>query len=249
MEKKLLISVENLSKIYKNKHALKNVNLEIFEDEKIAIIGKNGAGKTTLVEILSGIKQPTSGNINRTFGNTKVAIAKNIGIQFQGNDYPKQLKVSDIINFYRVIYKGNTFITENLNDLIKKFEIDEFFKQKIYKLSGGQRQRLNVLVALLHNPKCLILDELTTGLDIEASEKIKIFIKDLVKNNKWTLILISHNILELEDICERFIVVKDGEIFLDTTKDKLIEEYGSVKNYCDIYFNIDEIKKESNKLN
>ncbi|MGL5732843.1 MAG: ATP-binding cassette domain-containing protein, partial [Metamycoplasmataceae bacterium] len=178
-EKKVLIDVVNLRKDFgKLKHAktvLQNITFKIREGEALGILGANGAGKTTLVEILAGLNKQTSGEVNYLF-DYKKSYLEEVGIQFQESSYPPGLSVKEIIAFVIEIY-GTKIDDNELNALIHIFGINEFYKKHASSLSGGQQQRLNALLALIHKPKVLFLDEISTGLDITIRTKIKDFIK------------------------------------------------------------------------
>lgn len=224
MSKNKLITIKNLCrKVGKGKQSFfanDNINLEFYEGENIGLIGANGAGKTTLVEQLVGLNKPTSGEIIYAFGKTKAQISKNIGIQFQDSTYPPNITVRAIINFVRDAYNAE-ISNEELNKMIDIFLIRPFYKQEAYSLSGGQTQRLNILLALIHKPKVLFLDELSTGLDINIRTQIKIFLKEYIKKNNITLILISHDMNEVEYLCDRVIIMKSAKVIMDTSVKEL----------------------------
>ncbi|URM52738.1 ABC transporter ATP-binding protein [Mycoplasma sp. SG1] len=243
-----LLTVDKLTKKYGHKTVVDNISFKLKKGEVVGIIGKNGAGKTTLVEMIIGIKDPTSGKIIRSYGNTKKEISQLSGIQFQDNTYPDRIKVKDLIYFYRDVYSGNQFIKDRLNELIDSFNLREHMDSYAKRLSGGQQQRLNILLAVIHNPKLLVLDELSTGLDIQQKQRIKNFIKSLIVENNWTVIMVSHNMEELEELCDRLLVIEDGKIVYDLTVKEVEEKYQTVYNFIDKYFTyITEIEDKKNR--
>ena len=237
--KQALITIQNLSRrVGKGKQkffANDKINLKFYKDENIGLVGANGAGKTTLVEQIVGLHKPTSGKIIYSFGNTKREICKNIGIQFQDSLYPPNITVKAIIDFVCKAYSANITKIE-LDYMIDIFLIRPFYKQEAFTLSGGQVQRLNVLLSLIHRPKVLFLDELSTGLDINIRTQIKIFIKEYIKKYGITLILISHDMSEIEYLCHRLIIMKSGRVIKDDNITNIKKNYKSLEEATSRYF-------------
>lgn len=233
---KKLISIKNITKHYGEKVVLRDINFDIFEHEHIAIIGANGCGKSTLIEIILQTIEKTSGTIEYNFNLDDVY--KVFGTQFQEANYPKGLKVKDIIKFFSDIYdvKDKSY----LHELMVGFKLEEISEVKIGGLSGGQLQRLNIMLALIHKPKILVLDEITNGLDIKARQQIKNYIKEFVKKNKLTLIIISHSVEEIETLASRILYLDDGVIKDDLKISKINEKFGSLLNYTDTIFGGDD---------
>ena len=229
-----LIKIINLSKSYGNNKVLKNINLTIKKNERVAIIGENGAGKTTLAEIIAQIKKFNKGSITYNF-KEKGLPKERIGFQFQISSYPSKIRIKDIIGFYQKIYIGK--IDKNILKLtLKAFDLEKYWNIDVKKLSGGQKQRLNILLAIFHKPELLILDELSSGLDIQSSEYIKKLITFIIKENKLTLLMVSHNISEMDFLCNRFIVIENGSIIFDLTKKEIKKRYKTVDNFINYYF-------------
>lgn len=233
--KEVLIEVKNLKKSFNNNknQVLKGINLTFYKGENVALLGGNGAGKTTFIEILAGLNKSDSGNItyNLDYKNT---FQEKIGIQFQDSSYPKGITVKRVIKFVREIYNSD-ISDKDLESLVHIFGINEFYKKRASSLSGGQSQRLNCLLAILHKPKFLILDELSTGLDITIRNKIKAFIKIYAQENNINILLVSHNMDEVEYLTNRIILFKKGEIFVDAPIDKINEKFGSLQKMIELY--------------
>lgn len=230
---KKVIEVKNLYKSFGNgenkKVVLNNINLDIYEGENIALLGGNGAGKTTLVEILAGLNKPSSGKINYLFG-FKKSFQEKIGIQFQDSSYPPAISVKEVIKFMINIY-GSKMNKDELNALIKIFGIDEYYKKRASKLSGGQQQRLNVLLALIHKPHIIFLDELSTGLDISIRTRIKNFIQEYSIENNMLIILVSHDMGEVQQLCQRIIFLKNGQIVVNDLIKNLVKKNETLESY------------------
>mgnify|MGYP004443915549 CR=1 FL=1 len=197
---KVILNIENLIKTFNPKskkkkvRVLKGINLNIYDQDHIALIGVNGAGKTTLIEILSGVQDPTSGSLHFGF-NYAYSPFEKVGAQFQNSHYPNGLSVNDIIEFMSATRRNLTIHPSEKEMLIKKFGIKHLLKREANGLSGGKRQRLNVLLALIVAPKIIFLDELTTGLDVYSQKEILNCIKDYVNKHNVTSISVSHNIV------------------------------------------------------
>lgn len=230
--KKSLIDVKNLGMSYKTKNKVNtifsNINFKIYENEIIALLGPNGAGKTTIVEIITKIKKQTNGEVVYNY-ETKDG-EEDVGVQFQDLSFPKGLTVKDFIDFQ--IMLSNKNIDENfLSKLLKTFKMDQLLNMKVSKLSGGQQQRLNVLIAMMSNPRVLFLDEFTTGLDIAIKNEIKEFILQYSKEHNVTIILISHDIDIIDQMANRFLLISNKELVIDTSKENIIKEFGSVSKF------------------
>jgi ABC-2 type transport system ATP-binding protein len=197
-----MIKVTNLTKKYGKKTAINNISFEIDDNDTVAIIGGNGSGKTTLVEILAGVLNKTSGDIEIKTKNEK----NEIGIQFQEGNWPRGTTPNRVLKFYT--NKEQDDWVEKLKDI---FEIREFLKSDLNSLSGGQKQRFNAMLSILNKPEVVILDELITGLDLKMQLSLIEFFRNYQTENHSTLIFISHMPEEVELICHRLILLDKGE--------------------------------------
>ncbi len=225
-KKDILISIKDLETVFKEKDSLKIVhnklNLDIYDGEVLSIIGANGAGKTVLAETIIGVRDIQKGKIDYKKG---FDIQIDSGLQFQTEDNATDvIKPSELIEFYRKFYKGRVN-NEELEEMIDIFGLREFLNRKINKLSGGQKQRLNLLLATMHKPKLLILDEFTTGLDITSVIDILDYIMKMVKENKSTLIVITHNAKEIKMMADRVVLISEGKINNEITTKQIQTKY------------------------
>lgn len=227
--KKPLVELKDITKTYKNKNALKNINFAINAGDRVGIIGANGSGKSTMSEIIGGIRKPTKGEVIKQENLV-------MGIQFQDSNYPVGISVIDMIKYYL-----HTFSIEmkdsQLKQLLKTYQIQGFQNKFIQALSGGQQQRLNILLSVIHDPDLVILDEVSTGLDIEVRSEIFDFLKQNIVEKGKAMILVSHTMSEIEEFCEKFIYIHNGVILETGLVKDLVKKYGSVHNYTLQMFN------------
>lgn len=210
-----MIEVKNLKVVYGNKVAVNGISFNIEKGEIFGIIGENGAGKTTTIECIEGIRKPTEGfitisGLNPQKDNNKVQSI--IGVQLQETSYPKRMKVKEVCELFTALYKN----TRDYNELLEEFGLLDHKKKYVENLSGGQKQRLSIILALIHNPKIVFLDELTTGLDPRSRRGMWDYIYQL-KENGVTVVMTTHFMEEAEYLCDRVAIFNEGNIVaLDT---------------------------------
>ena len=205
-----IITVEHLEKHYGKKRGVSDISFSIEENEIFGMVGPNGAGKTTTIECSLGIRKRNSGKV-QILGFDPIAdrnrVFSNVGIQLQETSYPDKARVNEICSLMSSLYeKPLPYL-----DLLKEFELDEKKKSFISDLSGGQRQRLAIILALIPDPKIVVFDELTTGLDPQARRAMWAYIKDLKKRG-ITVFLTTHFMEEAETLCDKLAFVVNGSI-------------------------------------
>lgn len=226
-----MIEITKLNKIVKHKPILRNINLEIKDGERVALIGSNGSGKTTLIETILNIQKKTSGKVDFKFEYQHSPTEK-MGVQFQDANFPVGLTTKRLIEFFKL--KALNRDEKYIEKLIDKFGVKEFLETDASKLSGGQAQKLNILLALINKPQILILDELTTGLDVSARNIIRAEVMDYINENKdLTLILITHIPAEIEEFCNRIVRMENGKIVEDFKVKDLTKKHKTVSDYMD----------------
>jgi len=224
--KNIILEINNIVKTYKNitRKAVFNavdwISLKFKKGENVGIIGANGAGKSTLVEIIAGVRVPTKGTLKFNLDKHNDNPSRNVGLQLQSGTFPEGMVVKDILRFYLDVY-GTHFSRDEMDQLLTIFQTKDKLNSKAEQLSGGQLQRLNVLLSIMHKPEILILDEISTGLDIESRNEIASFVKDLAEKYNLTLFLISHNMSEIDHLCERLIILENGKVYKDIQISKL----------------------------
>lgn len=214
------------------RHAVDDISFTINEGELVGYIGPNGAGKSTTIKMLTGILIPTSGKIvvlGREPHQKRKENGLDIGVVFgQRSQLFWDLPVIDAFELYKKMYKiPENVYRENLLRYKELLELDEFIMQPVRQLSLGQKMRAELCVAILHNPQILYLDEPTIGLDVLVKSKIRDFIKELNKEKKTTVILTTHDMADIEAICNRIILINKGKKLFDGTISDFREQFGS----------------------
>lgn len=215
--------------------AVDNMNFEIEEGEVVGYIGSNGAGKSTTIKMMTGILTPTSGKVEVNgiipYENRKEN-AMNIGVVFgQRTQLWWDLPLSETFSLLRDIYSVSP---EDFKERMKFFnevlEIDEFMLRPVRTLSLGQRMRADLAASLIHNPKILYLDEPTIGLDVVVKEKVRNAIKQINKKYNTTVILTTHDLEDIEELCDRIIIIDKGVKIYDGSLSEIKDKYGYMTN-------------------
>ncbi|MBM3201548.1 MAG: ATP-binding cassette domain-containing protein [Chlamydiae bacterium] len=210
--------------------AIKAVSFSIQRGEKVAFIGPNGAGKSTTIKMLCGILYPTSGSI-KVLGMTpwkeRKALGYQIGTVFgQRTQLWYHLPPIETFDLLQKIYEiESKKYKKQLDTLIETFEIQSILHKKVRQLSLGERMRCEIVASLLHRPQILFLDEPTIGLDINAKLTIRRLLYQLSKEYGTTLFLTSHDTADIEQVCDRVIVLDQGSIILDSSLRELKKNY------------------------
>lgn len=205
---------------YKKIIAVFGINIQVQSWEKVAFLGPNGAGKSTTIKMLTGILSPTSWDIKVLWCNPSLEREKlvyQIGAVFgQTSRLWYHLTAKDTFLLFSKIFDiPKEEYEQRIAYLVKEFEIDEFLNTPVRKLSLGQRMRCEVVASLIHNPKVLFLDEPTIGLDMIAKQKLRDVINKINAEEKTTIFLTSHDIWDIEEICDRVIVINHGKVIYD----------------------------------
>jgi len=240
------ISVKNLSKTFSFKthkgfkgffnperrevRAVDDISFTVKKGESIAFIGPNGAGKSTTIKMLSSILQPTAGDI-KVLGLEPIRqrreLAMKIGTVFgQRSQLVYNLPLTASFELTAAMYQvGEADAKKRITKLIDQFDLGSFTEQPVRKLSLGQRMRAEVANALIHNPAIIFLDEPTIGLDIVAKRALREVIKSVNREQGTTVFLTSHDVGDIEEVCERTMIVNHGTIMLDAKTADLKRNY------------------------
>lgn len=214
----------------KIRHAVKNVSFEIPEGEIVGFLGPNGAGKTTTIKMLSGILYPTSGQVSVN-GFIPWERKKEFKKQFayvagQKSQLWLNLPALDSFELNKSIYElPDTLYKQTLDELVELFDVGEFLKVQVRRLSLGERMKMEMIAALLHRPRVIFLDEPTIGLDFVAQSNIREFLKDYNRKTGATMILTSHYLKDIEELCKRTMVISHGDLVYDGTLEHIREVF------------------------
>lgn len=231
------IETFELTKKFKNKVAVNNLNLNIKKGELFSLLGTNGAGKTTTIKMLTTLIEPTSGNINISGLDSKVnkqKIRERINVSPQETAIALNLSVKENLEFMAGVYQIENS-KEKINELINMFNLNEVLNNKAKTLSGGWQRRVSIAISLINNPQILFLDEPTLGLDVIARKQLWDIIEKL--KGKITIILTTHYMEEAENLSDRIGIMSNGNLVDVGTVKELIQKSNS-KNLEDAFIKI-----------
>ncbi|EPS51458.1 ABC transporter ATP-binding protein [Clostridium botulinum] len=205
-----VIKVHNLYKSYGNVQVLEDVSLTVKKGEVFGLLGANGAGKSTTIECVLGTKNFDDGEVSILGMNPKKErkrLFQKVGVQFQESNYQDKITVKELCEITEVLYKNPL----DCNKLLEEFHLQDKVKNLVSELSGGEKQRLFIILALIPNPEVVFLDELTTGLDVKARRDVWKCLLNLKKQG-LTIFLTSHFMDEVEVLCDKICILKNGVI-------------------------------------
>ena len=256
----------NLSSTVSRQHdiikAVDDVNFSLERGELVGYIGANGAGKSTTIKMLTGILVPTSGHID-VMGLTPYRHRKEntrrIGVVFgQRTQLWWDLPVIDSFELLKHIYEiPQNLYKQNLEFFSELLRLQPFLSTPVRRLSLGQRMRCDLTAALLHNPEILYLDEPTIGLDVVAKEQVRQFLRQVNAERQVTVILTTHDLNDVEKVCQRLVIIDSGKIIYDGAIDALKKRYGKTRMlivdlaqvYSDIQLEgVDLTRRDGNRI-
>lgn len=243
-------------------HAVDDVNFALERGELVGYIGANGAGKSTTIKMLTGVLVPTSGKVNVmefTPHRDRAEYTRRIGVVFgQRTQLWWDLPVIDSFELLKHIYEvPEDAYQQNLAFFSELLQLHRLLSVPVRKLSLGERMRCDLTAALLHSPEILYLDEPTIGLDVVAKEQVRQFLKRVNEERQVTVILTTHDLNDVEKICQRLIIVDTGRIIYDGGIDALKQRYGRTRmlivdlarTYSEIQIeSADVIRREGNRI-
>ena len=223
------LEVKNLVKKFKSTLAVNNISFDIEKNKTLGLLGPNGCGKTTSIGMMLGLITPSSGQI---FINGVELTPKNrinlLSLMNFASPYielPKKLTVKQNLEVYARLY-GVKKIEERISEMIEGLNLQNFLKIKTGELSSGQKNRVSLAKSLINKPKLLFLDEPTSSLDPDVGDFVRQYIEKYKKYNELTILLASHNMREVERLCDKVVMMKNGQIVDSGTCDELIKKHG-----------------------
>ncbi len=226
-----ILEVKNLTKKFKSKPgdftAVDNISFNIADGEIFGLLGKNGAGKTTTIQMLLGMMQPTSGTVTyfgKNFNDNREEILKNTNFSSTYISMPWFFTVWEILDVFARLYEVKDR-KKRITKLAEEFEIDHLLKKEFYMLSAGEKTRLFMAKAFLNYPKIILLDEPTASLDVDIAMKIREFLKKEKKEYNVSMLLTSHNMNEVEELCDRVMIIKNGKIVDEDKPENLAKKF------------------------
>ena len=223
------IQIKNLSKKFNQIYAVNNINFNIDTNKTIGLLGPNGCGKTTSIGMMLGLIKPTSGeiiiqnkNIN-TFERNELLSIMNFASPYV--ELPKKLSVKQNLEIYGRLY-GVKNLSFRINELAEDLNLKDFLNKKTGELSSGQKNRVSLAKSLVNKPEILLLDEPTASLDPDIGDYVRSYVQTYKSKNKVTILLASHNMAEVERLCDSVIMMKKGKIIDQGTSKEIINRHG-----------------------
>ena len=227
----MYLEIKNVSKIYGDQQALIDVSFSLKKGDIVGFLGPNGAGKTTLMKIITSILQQDSGVITINGYNTQtneISTKRQIGYLAENNPLYKDMLVTEYLDFIASLYKIDNK-KDKVNEIINKTGLNGEIKKRIEELSKGYKQRVGIAAALVHDPKVLILDEPTTGLDPNQLVEIRKLIQEIGKEK--IVLLSTHILQEIPKICNHIIIINKGKIVENIKMQDLIKTKNNLEEH------------------
>ena len=241
------IEVINLSKSYKSKQAVNNINFKINENEIVGLLGPNGCGKTTTIGMILGLLKPTSGQVlinGIDIEKNKISLLHKMNFISPYIELPKKLTVKQNLTVYGKLYNIKN-LNERIDYLSNKLRLNNLLDKITGELSSGQKNRASLAKALINEPTVLLLDEPTASLDPETGDFIRTFLENYKKEKKIAVLLASHNMDEVKRLCGSVLMMNDGNIIDRGTPDDLIKKHGR-KNLEEVFLELVRTENEFN---
>jgi ABC-2 type transport system ATP-binding protein len=221
-----ILIVDKLNVYYGNFQAVNNVGFDVREGEIFGLLGPNGAGKTSTLSAVEGLLKPTSGTITVAGYESRekpLHARAAMGVQLQSTSFQPELTVAEILKLYAGIY-GVPLTTEKLKEILHEIKLEDAEGKRFGQLSGGQQQRVSLVIATIHNPRLVLLDEPTTGLDPQSRRQLWERIEAIRAKGHGVLIT-THSMEEAEAVCDRIGIIDHGRVITIDTPEALIEKH------------------------
>ena len=225
----MFIEIKSLTKNYNKYLAVNKINFVIEKNKTVGLLGPNGCGKTTTIGMLLGLVTPTSGEIKLEGKNIDLfkrdEILRRFNFASPYVELPKKLTVKQNLEIYGRLY-GIQNLKKRIDEISHDLDIKNFFERKTGELSSGQKNRVSLAKSLINKPEVLLLDEPTASLDPDIGDFIRSYIQNYKSKNKVTILLASHNMSEVERLCDSIIMMRKGKIIDHGTCHELIKKHG-----------------------
>ena len=239
------LEVIELSKIYNNKEAVKNISFRVNKNEIIGVLGPNGCGKTTTIGMILGLLKPTKGKVlikGAEVEIKRVDLLNNLNFISPYIELPKKLTVKQNLIVYCRLY-NILDIKNRIEYLVEKLRLEDLLNRVTGELSSGQKNRASLAKALINNPSVLFLDEPTASLDPEIGDFVRSFLENYKKEKKISILLASHNMSEVTRLCKTVLMMKDGIIIDKGHPEELIKKHGR-KNLEEVFLKLSRSSDE-----
>ena len=238
MNKEAII-IEGLTKQFKNISAVNNISFKIGKGKIIGLLGPNGCGKSTTIGMMLGLIKPSSGTFiinGQNIEHNRTNLLEKMNFISPYIELPKKLTVEENLKVYGRLY-GVKNLKDRIYNVMKKLNLTQFITRKTGELSSGQKNRVSLAKALINDPEILLLDEPTASLDPDVGDYIREIIEDFSANKGTTILLASHNMNEVERLCDEVMMMKNGEIIDKGKSIDLIDKHGR-KNLEEVFLKI-----------
>ena len=230
-----ILQVEGLNVFYKNFHAVRDVTFDVKASEIFGLLGPNGAGKTSTLSAVESLLIPQSGEISIAGFNIRkqpLHARANMGVQLQATSFQPELTITEIIKLYAGIY-GVDLTSEKLKGILQDIKLEESASKKFGQLSGGQHQRISLVIATIHDPVLVLLDEPTTGLDPQSRRQFWERI-EAIREKGHAVLLTTHSMEEAEAVCDRIAIIDHGRVIAINTPQTLIDLHRNDANVISV---------------
>jgi ABC-2 type transport system ATP-binding protein len=234
------LEIKNLVKKFKSTIAVNNVSFEIKKNNTLGLLGPNGCGKTTSIGMMLGLITPTSGEIFidgiKFNSENRINLLSLMNFASPYVELPKKLTVRQNLEVYARLY-GVSNKNERIEELVEDLNLSKFLNKNTGELSSGQKNRVSLAKSLINKPKLLFLDEPTASLDPDVGDFVREYLEKYKNKNELTMLLASHNMKEVERLCNKIIMMKQGKIVDEGTCEQIINKHGR-KNLEDTFLKI-----------
>jgi ABC-2 type transport system ATP-binding protein len=224
----LVIGAQGLRKSFRGAEAVAGIDLAVAPGERVALLGPNGAGKTTTLLMLLGVISPDSGTVDllgRRLPKHRSEAMEHVGFAAGYLPLPSRMKVHEVLRLFGELY-GTDRIDERIDEGLTRFGIDHLADAKADELSSGQRTLVGIVKSVMHQPQLLVLDEPTASLDPDVARRVRTALREISEDEGTALLVTSHDMLEVERMCDRVVFIAKGTVVADGVADEIVAEHG-----------------------